>query len=129
MKCIVLSVCLCVGLLASTKSYGGGSMADYQRANRLDEQTRNTVFRVRVVPHWFDGGDQLWYRLDLAGSEREYVVVNAVTGFRRVAFRASELAAALSRATGRTVSPSDVTLDPIEFSDSDRFATFEKFGR
>jgi dipeptidyl-peptidase 4 len=131
MKCIAFGVCLCVGVFGSlaAKSYGGGSMADYQRANGLDERTRNSVFRVRVLPHWFDGGDQLWYRLDLAGSEREYVVVNAVTGVRRLAFRASELATALSSAAGRTVSPSDVTLDPIEFSDSDRFATFEKFGR
>jgi dipeptidyl-peptidase 4 len=107
----------------------GGSLEDYDRANHLDQTTRNTVFRFHVSPHWFDGGDQFWYRLDLAAGEREYVVVNAVAGARKTAFRASTLAAEMSKYLGHGVSESEMVFDPIDFADSDRIAHFEKFGK
>lgn len=59
-----------------------GSLADYQRAARLDFITRNKVFRWRVQPHWFDNGDQFWYDVDLPDGTHQYFVVNAVTGTR-----------------------------------------------
>lgn len=44
------------------------------------------VYKARVTPHWFAGGTRFWYRNDLRGGEREFVVVDAVKGLRELAF-------------------------------------------
>jgi dipeptidyl-peptidase-4 len=127
---LVISAFIAIAYMADTTlALDDGSLADYQRANSLELTSRNTIFRWRVQPHWFDGGDQFWYRFDLARGEREYVVVNAVAGTRRTAFLASDLADEMSKVAHRRLSAQDILLDPINFSKDDQFAYFDKFGQ
>ena len=35
------------------------------------------VSKTRLTPHWFSENDRFWYRNDLAGGKREFVVVDA----------------------------------------------------
>ena len=42
------------------------------------------MFKARVDPHWFDNGDKFWYRNDLPGGKKEFVIVDAVKGTREV---------------------------------------------
>ncbi|VTU02290.1 peptidase s9 : Dipeptidyl aminopeptidase/acylaminoacyl peptidase OS=Singulisphaera acidiphila (strain ATCC BAA-1392 / DSM 18658 / VKM B-2454 / MOB10) GN=Sinac_6999 PE=4 SV=1: DPPIV_N: Peptidase_S9 [Gemmataceae bacterium] len=61
-----------------------GTRADYERANTVREWTAGKVFKARVDPHWFDNGDKFWYRNDLPGGKKEFVIVDAVKGTREV---------------------------------------------
>ena len=42
------------------------------------------TYRDKVEPHWLPGGDSFWYRNDLPDGKKEYVLVDAVKGERRV---------------------------------------------
>jgi len=117
----LLSICLC------GTARGGGSLADYERADHLEALTRNRVFRFRVQPHWFDQDNQFWYRVDTAWGGHEYYVVDAVAGTRQLAFDGDAVAQDLSEATGKKVAA--VAPDPISFSDSDQFVHFQALGR
>jgi len=47
-----------------------------QEAGRGQGQERR-VFRDRVAPHWFADNTRFWYRNDLRGSAKEFVLVDA----------------------------------------------------
>jgi dipeptidyl-peptidase-4 len=110
-------------------AFAGGSQADYDRSSHLEASTRGKVLRARVLPHWFDGGNQFWYRIESPWGGRDYYVVNAVAGTRELAFDRGAIAKALSDATGKTISAADVSPDPISFSDFDRLVRFEMEGK
>ncbi len=75
------------------------------------------VFKSRIAPHWFDHNNRFWYRNDLAGRTREFVVVDAEKDTRKPAFDHEKLAAAWSKAAG-TPSPGakHLPFDSIEFT-------------
>lgn len=87
-----------------------------QRRRRPSEGDR-LVFKARIVPHWFDGDDRFWYRNDLAGGTREFVLVDARSGTRSPAFDHDRLAASLSKATGKTYEADRLPFDEIKFKD------------
>jgi len=91
-----------------------GLPADYQRADRFLERSQGKVFRDRVTPHWFAGNDRFWYRLDLPGGIREFVVVDAVRGEKRPAFDHVRLAVALSEAGGKPVEADRLAIDRLK---------------
>src|SRR5262249_59655785 len=62
-----------------------------QRGGRATEGDR-LAFKMRITPHWFDGNDRFWYRNDLPGGAKEFVLVDAVGGTRRPAFDPARLA-------------------------------------
>jgi dipeptidyl-peptidase-4 len=129
MKTPALRVIFVVQLLSCAIARGGGSLEDYQRANRLEANTRNKVFRTKIEPHWFDGSNQFWYRIELPGGGRDYYIVNAAAGTREPVFDRVQLAAAFSAALGGPVSAADIRPDPIQLDDADRMVRFEAFGK
>src|SRR6185437_5049027 len=46
-----------------------------QRGRRPTEGDR-LVFKMRIAPHWLDGNDRFWYRNDLPGRAKEFVLVD-----------------------------------------------------
>ncbi|MDB5294107.1 MAG: dap4 3, partial [Phycisphaerales bacterium] len=52
------------------------------------------VYRDRVEPNWLPGGTRFWYRNDLRGGAREFVLVDAAAGTRAPAFDHAKAAAA-----------------------------------
>ncbi|MBX6312301.1 MAG: DPP IV N-terminal domain-containing protein [Isosphaeraceae bacterium] len=105
-----------------------GTRADYERADSLRERTRDKVVKSGVRPHWFAGNDRFWYRNDLAGGAREFLIVDAVRGERRPAFDHAKLAEALTRATGKPLAADRLPFDRIVVSD-DGSIRFEALGR
>ena len=92
-----------------------GLPADYERAEKLREGTLNKVFRDRIAPHWFSGNDRFWYRLDLPGGAREFLVVVAAKGEKRPAFDHAVLAAALTAVDpARPVSADRLPIDALK---------------
>jgi len=79
---LLVSVSPC--LLVHPTAQAQGTKADYERANTVRDWTSGKVFKARVDPHWFDNGDKFWYRNDLPGGKKEFVLVDAVKGTREV---------------------------------------------
>ncbi|MDP6543225.1 MAG: prolyl oligopeptidase family serine peptidase [Phycisphaerae bacterium] len=95
-----------------------GTRADYKRAADLSRRTSNTVFKLRVTPHWFDNGARFWYRNDLRGGRREFIVVDPLKGSRKTAFDHAKLADALSKATRKKHARDRLPIDRITFVDA-----------
>ncbi len=85
------------------------------------------VFRDHVEPNWFadDSGEtnRFWYRLDLAQSNREFILVNAVQGKRQPAFDQTRVAEALSKLTGHEVSAERLPVESLDFARDGRTVT------
>jgi len=70
------------------------------------------VYRGSVRPHWIDE-DHFWYRNDLAGGKREFLLVDAAAPSRKPAFDAVRLAASLTKLQGAKVDPDKLPIDNI----------------
>ncbi|HVV99727.1 MAG TPA: prolyl oligopeptidase family serine peptidase, partial [Planctomycetaceae bacterium] len=68
----------------------------------------------RVVPHWIGDG-RFWYRNDLRGGAREFVLVVPEQGTRQPAFDHGKLADALSKAAGSKYQSDRLPFNEIEF--------------
>ncbi len=108
--CGLASLVICAVALAQ------GTRADYERAANLRQRTEGKVFRARVEPHWFGDNTQFWYRNDLAGGTREFILVDAERGTREPAFDHARFAVALAKATGETVTTDRLPLERLEFA-------------
>lgn len=78
------------------------------------------IYRDRVDPHWFAGNDKFWYRLNLAGETREFVLVDALKGTRTPAFDHGKVAGALNEkkeANAETIKGVKLPIDSIRFTD------------
>ena len=78
-------------------------------------QFQGGVYKSRIEPHWFQDNTRFWYRNDLPGGRKEFVVVDAQAGTRRPAFDHPRLAAALSKATGGEHAPDRLPFSDFEF--------------
>jgi dipeptidyl-peptidase 4 len=105
-----------------------GTKEDYARAERLRADSQGKVFKARVDPHWFADNDAFWYRNDLAQGAREFVVVDAVKRVRRPAFDHAKVAAALGRATEKSIPPDHLPMDWIQV-EPDGSIRFENSGK
>ncbi|MCC6731178.1 MAG: DPP IV N-terminal domain-containing protein [Chthonomonadales bacterium] len=108
---------------ASSSALSQGTADDYRRAAALPALTRDKVYRARVRPHWLAGGSRFWYRNDLAGGRREYVVVDADRGVRRPAFDHARLAASLAEVTGEAVDAARLPVEAIDLGADGRALT------
>ena len=110
----ILLVCLAFGW--GVAASGQGTQADYERARKLDELTRDKVLNAEVQVRFFGKGARFWYRRDVAPGQREFVVVEGATGRRERAFDHGLLAAALSTQLKKTIDPLQLPFAAIEFS-------------
>ena len=85
---------------------------------------KSGVYRDKVTPHWFAGETKFWYRNDLKGGTREFVLVDAEKGTRGPAFDHAKLAAGLSKATGNNYTADRLPFDAIAFAAGEKAVTF-----
>jgi len=104
----------CLSMCAVGLARGQGLKVDYERSATLRQTTRNKVFKTAVAAHWFDENNRFWYRNDLAGERREFIVVDAIKGTRGPAFDHSELAAALEKQLGKPHDAERLPFDEIQ---------------
>ncbi len=118
-----LSILPCVLIFSlCTTAFGQGSAADYQRARRLQQLTTGKVFDSKIEPHWFDGNNKFWYRVDLAGGEHKFVIVDAATGDKQPATTQPAV-------TGETVAPATQPADRPRFRGRRQFSTVSPDGK
>jgi dipeptidyl aminopeptidase/acylaminoacyl peptidase/uncharacterized protein (DUF885 family) len=83
------------------------------------------IFKARINPHWTERGARFWYRNDLGGGAKEFILVDAEKGVRRKAFDHEKLAAALSQAAGGSPFRADhLPFDEIELPDDGKAVRF-----
>lgn len=116
-------------LLAVGAGHAQGTRSDYERAMGLRGATANKVFKDRVIPRWLEGNRRFWYRNDMAGGKREFVLVDAEAGTRAPAFDHERLAAGLAKATEQEVQAGKLAIDRLLFDDSGSALTFSWDGK
>lgn len=58
----------------------------YSRAHATINDVNKTVTRHRLDPNWIEGDNKFWYRVELHNGQREWIVVDCLTGTRQPAF-------------------------------------------
>ncbi len=81
-------------------------------------------YKGRITPHWFADNTCFWYRNDLSGNTKEFILVNAGQGTRQAAFDYQKLAAALSKVAGVEYQADKLPFDSIEFIDDGSIMRF-----
>ncbi|HZO89460.1 MAG TPA: DPP IV N-terminal domain-containing protein [Chthonomonadaceae bacterium] len=104
---------LLVGL-APSAACSQGTAADYERADTLAQRVGGKVYRAAVKPNWIDG-ERFWYRNDLPGGRREFVLVDPASASKKPAFDHARLAEALSKALGRKIEAERLPVERIAF--------------
>jgi dipeptidyl aminopeptidase/acylaminoacyl peptidase len=82
------------------------------------------VYKAQITPHWFHDNTRFWYRNDLRGGTREFILVDAERGTRTAAFDHTRLAAALSDAAGAKYQPDKLPFDSIDFTEDRKAVRF-----
>jgi dipeptidyl-peptidase-4 len=84
------------------------------------------IYKDKIEPHWFNSGRKFWYRNDLRGDRREFILVDAEHGTREPAFDHKRVAKVLAERTGKEIDPEHLPFESIQFSDDGK--TFQVFG-
>ena len=99
--------------------------ADLPAQPRFSGGQNGRIYKDRVTPHWFGTNGQFWYRNDLPGNRREFILVDAKAGQRGKAFDHDKLAKALSVATGKDFSADKLPFEQLEFLRDGKEVRFE----
>jgi dipeptidyl aminopeptidase/acylaminoacyl peptidase len=83
------------------------------------------VYKSRITPNWFQNNTRFWYRNDLRGGDREFILVDAEHGTRNFAFDHAKFAAALSKASGMTYPSNRLPFDAIQFVNDGKTVQFQ----
>ncbi len=110
---------------ATSGVFAQGTRSDYERADNLGSLTSNKVFKTKIEPHWLPDNTRFWYRNDLPDGARQFVLVGAAKGKRRLAFNHKRMAAALSQATKSECKATQLPIDDISPAEKER-AVFVK---
>ena len=87
------------------------------------------VYKEHIDPHWSEDNSHFWYRNDLAGGQREYVLVDVVAGQRRTAFDHARLANALADAGIENVEAERLAVEALKFNLTGKTVEFRTGGR
>ena len=111
-------------LLVPFSARAQGTLADYQRAERLGPQKmRKLVFSGELTPHWIEKTNRFWYRR-VGLMETSFVLVDAEKNTSAPAFDHTQLAAALSKPAKKEFKPTELPFDSFEFTDGGKAIRF-----
>ncbi|WP_295128687.1 S9 family peptidase [uncultured Chitinophaga sp.] len=88
----------------------------YKSAAELDSLVRNKAYRLGVRPRWQAGQHNFWYKNVLQDSVVEYIYVDIASAAKKPAFDHERLAAALSKATGKTIDAKKLPVTDIVYA-------------
>jgi len=94
-----------VFILTTGAVFGQGTLENYKRARTmLGLHPDPIVFDGKVTPNWIAGEDRFWY-VRRTPEDKRFVLVDVAGKCKAPAFDHDRLAAALTKATGKTVKP------------------------
>ena len=94
-----------------------------RRRGRMQQRIEG-YYKSRITPHWFAENTCFWYRNDLSGNTKEFIMVNAELGTREAAFDHQKLAAAISKADGAEYKAEQLPFDSIVPTDDGKIVRF-----
>src|SRR5262245_37443910 len=92
---------------------------------RRGQEPVQGVYKARLVANWFHDGTKFWYRNQLRGGTREFIVVDTAASTRQPAFDHARLAAALSQASNKPCTGDKLPFEAIEFVNDDKAMRFK----
>ena len=98
----------------SVCSYAQGTATDYERAGGLKSKYEAAVVDVAGPPSWIGNTHRFWYR-KLSRGANVYMIFDADTSQKNVAFDHDKIAASLSKLTGNTYKSQDLPLAQLRF--------------
>lgn len=115
--CLGLAIPSCL-IAPIPKPLHAGELANHsnsapQQRSRGNSQRR--VYKARISPNWFADGTKFWYRNELPGGKREFILVDALAGERKLAFDHQRLADALSEKVKAPVDADKLRIDGLVF--------------
>jgi dipeptidyl aminopeptidase/acylaminoacyl peptidase len=125
---VICSVMIFIGPAASIRAESAATSAAAPQQRNFQPGGRarvSGVYKSRITPHWFSNNNRFWYRNDLAGGAKEYILVDAERGTREAAFDHAKLAAALSKATGTECQADRLPFDDISFDEAGKVVRFK----
>src|SRR6185369_12066137 len=101
-----------------SSAYAQGTAADYERANGLKAKYEAAAIDIAGQATWIGNTHRFWYR-KLSTGAYEYLVFDADTMQKRVAFDHAKIAAALSKLPGSaTLKANDLQLAALRFDNT-----------
>src|SRR5262249_42785533 len=107
----------CPGTAADAGSDERESQQSPQKRGKAGFVGGGRVYKAQISPNWFANNTRFWYRNDLRGGAKEFIVVDAERGTREPAFDHEKLAGALSKAASTNYEGRRLPFDSIEFLD------------
>ena len=95
----------------------------YSQAQKRSAAPAGRVYLDKITPHWLAGNTRFWYRNDLRGGAKEFILVDAEAGKRAPAFDHAKLADALTKA-GAKSQADKLPFDRIDFADDGKTLRF-----
>jgi len=100
--------------IVSVCTYAQGTAADYERAGSLKAKYEAAVVDVAGPATWIGNTHRFWYR-KLSRGANVYMIFDADTSQKNVAFDHDKIAASLSKLTGNTYKAQDLPLAQLRF--------------
>jgi dipeptidyl aminopeptidase/acylaminoacyl peptidase len=98
-------------------TYAQGTVADYERANGLKAKYESAAIDIAGAPTWIGNTHRFWYR-KLSRGVNVFMIFDADTLQKNAAFDHDKIAASLSRLTGNTHKPQDLSLTQLRFDNT-----------
>jgi dipeptidyl aminopeptidase/acylaminoacyl peptidase len=108
----ILPVIAVIVLAALASTSAPAQTREASQGRRGRGQPERGVYKGRIVPHWFAADTKFWYRNDLRGGAREFILVDATSGTRARAFDHDAVAKQLGVAEG-----GHLPVNELQFSD------------
>jgi dipeptidyl aminopeptidase/acylaminoacyl peptidase len=99
-------------LLLPSLAVAQGTADDYKRALGLRDKYADAVPHLTVQANWLGGG-RFWFRDDLGGGKKAFLLVEAEKATKEPAFDHAKLAELLAKETGRKVDAEKLPFDDI----------------
>lgn len=123
------NIIFCMVGIISAVGVAGGTQADYERAEKLNELFGDKVYRMEIEPNWFDDNTKFWYRVRTGPKAYECVLVDAEVGTRKPAFDHDRLAQALRDAGVEDVTAERLPLSKLELKPAENTLQFQTAGK
>jgi len=113
----------CAIALWSTGAVAQGTAADYARSEQLNARYQSLALNVADHQTWIGKTSRFWYRRSVKGGY-EFMLVDAATLEKRVAFDHAKVAQALDAATGSQYTAVTLPFSDLTFTSDERSIEF-----
>jgi len=106
-----------IAVYSALHAHAQGTAADYERAKGLRAKYEAAAIDIAGAPTWIGNTHRFWYR-KLSRGVNEFIIFDADTLQKQPAFDHVKIAASLSKLTGNSYKPQDLSLNALRFDNN-----------